>query len=264
MSAREWRLRKATMLKLKMRPAVAVSRWSDGAGKRLFDMVLAALLLVMLGPLMLLIAAVVKMTSRGPVLFRQQRLGRHGESFEIFKFRTMEYEREEMGPPLTTAADTRLTRAGRILRKWKLDELPQLANILRGEMSFVGPRPKLAHLELRRAGTLAVRPGVTGMATLAFRKEELLLEGLSKEQIETFYLETIAPLKVQLDLVYMRRATLGSDLRLILQTGVSVVWPLKKIHFSSREQLLRSNRRFIGSDAPAYGLASSLESRSSI
>lgn len=227
----------AQKFKVRVKPKMAISRWPLSRGKRALDVLMATLLFLLLAPVMLVIAVLVKLTSPGPVLFRQLRLGRNGVPFEILKFRTMAYEREEAGPALTTSEDNRLTAIGRTLRKWKLDEFPQLINILRGEMSFVGPRPKLPHLELQGAGTLVVRPGVTGMATLAFRKEEVLLQGLSQEEIERFYLETIAPLKVQLDLVYMQRATLRSDLRLMLQTGVSVVWPLKHVHFSRREEL---------------------------
>lgn len=263
MSLSEPQIRGARKFKLRTKAKRAISRWSLSPGKRALDVALGTATFLVLAPAMVVIAALVKMTSAGPVLFRQLRLGRGGVPFEILKFRTMAYEREDAGPALTTSEDHRLTAIGRMLRRWKLDEFPQLINILRGEMSFVGPRPKLPHLELEGAGTLAVRPGVTGMATLAFRNEEVLLQGLSHEEIERFYLETIAPLKVELDLVYLQRATLKSDLRLMLQTGVSVVWPLKNVHFSRREELMDPGRvLYAASDLSAYQLAGSLESSS--
>ena len=216
---------------------VKTSHWCSSSTKRVFDFSLAALLFVLLALPMMLIAVLVKLTSIGPVLFRQERLGTDGKRFKILKFRTMEYGRPHPGPALTTAADSRLTWIGGLLRKWKIDEFPQLLNVLRGQMSFVGPRPKVPHLELTGSGILSVRPGITGVATLAFRHEEGLLEGLSPQQIERFYVETIAPLKVQLDLGYIARATFFTDLRLVAQTLVSVFHPLQGIHFSTREQL---------------------------
>lgn len=232
-------LQSARKLKMEKRLLAEASAWSRSRRKRAFDIALGFALLVILAPAMLLIGLAVKLTSRGPVFFRQRRLGGGGVHFEIMKFRTMVFDREDEGPALTASGDSRLTPIGRLLRKWKLDEFPQLFNVLRGEMSFVGPRPKLKHLELKRAGTLAVRPGITGMATVAFRHEEALLEGLSKEQIEEFYVRTIAPLKVQLDMDYIRRATFYSDLLLIAQTALCVILPMRGLHFFRREELLQ-------------------------
>jgi lipopolysaccharide/colanic/teichoic acid biosynthesis glycosyltransferase len=239
-SRRNRRMRRATKGEMH-RPFVAVSRWAVSPYKRGFDIFAAIILLTVLAPLMLLIAFLVKLTSQGPVLFRQRRLGRQGRTFEILKFRTMLHQPSQQGPGLTTIEDSRLTPIGKILRRWKLDEFPQLFNILRGDMGFVGPRPKLPQLELKQGGTLAVRPGVTGVATLAFRHEEALLQGLSQDQIESFYIDTIAPLKVQLDLDYMRRATLYGDLKLILQTVISLFWRSSNLHFRQREELLGLN-----------------------
>ena len=238
---------------------VETSQWCSSSAKRVFDFSLAALLFLLLALPMLLIAVMVKLTSAGPILFRQERLGKDGERFKILKFRTMEYDRAHSGPALTTAGDSRLTWIGSLLRKAKIDEFPQLMNVMRGHMSFVGPRPKVPHLELKRSGILSVRPGITGVATLAFRHEEGLLEGLSHKQIEKFYLETIAPLKVQLDLGYIARATLFTDLKLMLQTLVSVFHPLQGIHFSTREQL-PNERQLLASEKVWQGLAPTFES----
>ena len=255
-------LQSAHKLKLQKWQQVGTSPWSRSRRKRALDIALALTLLVGLAPAMLLIGIAVKLTSRGPVFFRQRRLGYGGVYFEILKFRTMVYDRADAGPALTASGDSRLTLLGSVLRKWKLDEFPQLFNVVRGEMSFVGPRPKLKHLELTGAGTLAVRPGITGMATLAFRHEEALLAGLSRKQIEEFYVRTIAPLKVQLDLDYMRRATFASDLLLMVQTVLSVIVPMPGLHFSNREELVpgAADALVVANEKVWEGLAPTFES----
>jgi lipopolysaccharide/colanic/teichoic acid biosynthesis glycosyltransferase len=147
--------------------------------KRLFDIVFAAVGLVVLSPLLLLVAVAVKVSSRGPVLFRQERIGQGGRAFYIVKFRSMVANAENAGPSITPEGDPRVTRIGRFLRKTKLDELPQLWNVLVGEMSFVGPRPEVPKYvsqytpEQRRV--LELKPGITDLATLEFRKEEEML-----------------------------------------------------------------------------------------
>ena len=198
-----------------------IGQWVHSPWKRLFDFVCAAVLLIPALPLMLLVAIIVKATSRGPVLFSQTRPGRLGKQFRILKFRTMRDNRSENGPMLTRCGDPRLTWIGAKLRKYKVDELPQLFNVLLGQMSFVGPRPQPAKLwnhfhEL--PPVLKVRPGITGAATLAFRHEEELLEPLTAEQVEEFYINALMPLKLRLDLQYLARATFFTDLGLILRT----------------------------------------------
>ena len=200
-----------------------VSKWCHSTYKRILDFLLALGLLLVASPFLLLIGLLTKLSSQGPVLFRQKRLGKNGKPFTIYKFRTMENGPSDWPSNITIVGDPRITAFGRLLRKWKLDELPQLTNVLRGEMAFVGPRPKLPHLELKNAVTLAVRPGITGVATLAFRNEERLLEGLSPQEIEAFYVSTIAPLKVQLDREYLGRASLFTDLKIIYRTVLSVI-----------------------------------------
>ena len=147
--------------------------------KRTFDILVAAIGLVLFAPLFLLIAILIKVDSKGPVFFRQLRIGINFRAFEIYKFRTMVQKAPQLGKPITYGHDSRITRAGRLLRKAKLDELPQLINVLKGEMSFVGPRPEVPqYVELFRRDymeILTVRPGITDLASLKYRDEASLL-----------------------------------------------------------------------------------------
>lgn len=191
---------------------------SKPLSKRLFDVICSALGLLLLSPLLLGVAVWVKLDSSGPVLFRQTRIGRFGVPFTIHKFRTM---RVEAGPLITIGADPRITRAGHALRASKLDELPQLWDVLRGAMSLVGPRPELPkYVELYPAGlreqVLAVRPGITDPASLAFSNEAELLAVASDPERE--YREVILPAKLRLSAGYAADASLRADLRLILHT----------------------------------------------
>lgn len=186
--------------------------------KRLFDVLCAACGLLLLAPLLLLVALWVRLDSAGPALFCQTRVGRFGVPFTIHKFRTM---RVEPGAVITVGVDPRITRAGRLLRASKLDELPQLWDVLRGAMSFVGPRPELAHyVDLyptdMRQRVLAVRPGITDPASLAFSHEAELLAAASDPERE--YREVILPAKLRLSADYAARASLFTDLALILRT----------------------------------------------
>lgn len=191
--------------------------WSLSDGKRVFDLTFAALGLVLFFPLMIVIGVVVAISSPGPVLFRQKRMGRWGTLFTIYKFRTMEAGAEN-GPCITVQGDCRITRVGSILRKFKLDELPQFLNVIKGDMSFIGPRPKLPHHESLH---MPFRPGITGAATLAFRCEEELLRHIPEGELDLFYARTIKPLKAKLDWEYMQRATWWSDLRLLWCTATA-------------------------------------------
>jgi lipopolysaccharide/colanic/teichoic acid biosynthesis glycosyltransferase len=143
-------------------------------------------------------------------------VGRDGVLFTVFKFRTMAIDAQADGPSLTKRGDPRVTRFGGFLRKYKLDELPQLINVLRGDMSLVGPRPKLPHLEVMH---MPFRPGVTGAATLAFRCEEEMLQDIPDEDLEAYYCRMIKPLKAKIDWDYMREATLASDFSLLYETA---------------------------------------------
>jgi lipopolysaccharide/colanic/teichoic acid biosynthesis glycosyltransferase len=164
---------------------------------------------------MLAIAAAIRFTSRGPALFLQERVGHQGRKFTIFKFRTMTHAASDAPHPITTSDNQRCTVIGPFLRRWKLDEVPQLINVLLGHMSLVGPRPKLREFV---AFDLPCRPGITGMATIAFAREQLILARLPKEHLETYIHSAILPAKQRLDSDYMARATFLSDLRLIFNT----------------------------------------------
>lgn len=189
--------------------------------KRLFDIVCAGIGLLLLSPLLLAVAAWVKLDSPGPVMFRQERVGRFGASFRIHKFRTMRVDAPRLGPQITIGDDARITRSGRWLRASKVDELPQLWDVLRGAMSLVGPRPEVPRYvalypaELREL-VLSVRPGITDPASLSFRNESELLA--RAEDPEREYVEVVMPMKLRLAADYVRNASLGGDIRLILAT----------------------------------------------
>lgn len=193
--------------------------------KRAFDVLVSAVALIVLSPLLILLAGAVRLTSQGTALYRARRVGRNGQSFELFKFRSMVADADKHGPGITTRADARITPLGRVLRRSKLDELPQLLNVLRGEMSFVGPRPEdpryvaLYTPEQRRI--LSVRPGITSLASLEYRHEEELLVG---DQWEQQYIHTIMPAKLAIDLRYADHASLLQDLSIITRTVLSLVF----------------------------------------
>lgn len=208
-----------------------VSPWCNSPWKRRWDVFGAILLLIVLLPLMIVVALAVKLTSRGPVLFRQRRPGKDGREFCILKFRTMVDCRRHAGPEVTRAEDPRVTWVGRYLRRWKLDELPQLFNVLFGHMSFVGPRPLATwvwqepSIQTEAECVHSVRPGITSQATLTFRNEEEILAPLSAEDLEEVYMSVIMPLKLRMDLEYLQNAGFASDLRLICKTALRVFNP---------------------------------------
>jgi len=187
--------------------------------KRLFDILCAALGLALLAPLLFLLALWVKLDTPGPVFYRQERVGRHGKPFLIHKFRSM--RTDAPGLQITVGADPRITRSGRFLRASKLDELPQLWDVLRGAMSLVGPRPEVPRYvalypaELR-AIVLSVRPGITDPASLQFRHESELLARAADPERE--YVEVLMPQKLRLACAYVETASLAQDLRIILRT----------------------------------------------
>ena len=189
-------------------------------GKRLFDLVAAGAGLLLLAPVLAVVALAIMLESGPPVFFRQERVGRHGVPFRIWKFRTMVADAERTGGALTIGADPRITSLGRFLRRYKLDELPQLLNVVSGEMSLVGPRPEVARYvagyttEERRV--LALVPGVTDPASLEYRDEASMLAG--RPDPERAYVEEIAPRKIALNLAYAEHATRRSDLGIILRT----------------------------------------------
>ena len=192
-----------------------VSPWSRSASKRVFDCACVLLSLPMLVPIMLAISVAVRLTSNGPALFMQKRVGRHGRTFTILKFRTLVHVFDGAHHPITTSDNQSFTPIGRFLRRWKLDELPQLLNVLAGQMSLVGPRPKLPeHVIL----DLPCRPGITGMATIVFASEETCLGCLPEDQLDAFYHGVVLPAKRKLDADYMEHATFLSDFRILVDS----------------------------------------------
>jgi lipopolysaccharide/colanic/teichoic acid biosynthesis glycosyltransferase len=208
-------------------PADQISPWCVSKFKRTFDFMAGSSLLVLASPAMLVIALLVRVSSTGPILFRQLRVGQGGRGFFLLKFRTMTDRRQEPGPALTQRGDPRVTSIGRFLRKFKLDELPQLINIVCGDMSLVGPRPDVPEyyqaLDSVQRKVLYLRPGATGAATLQFRNEEVLLAQVPQTELVSFYTDTLLPKKIAIDLEYARQATFFSDLSLLSRTITSVL-----------------------------------------
>ena len=193
--------------------------------KRAMDVALSLLALPLAVPLMALIALAVKLDSPGPVWFRQQRVGRAGRLFRIHKFRTM-HVHDGSGPQVTAAGDARITRAGRWLRATKLDELPQLIDVLAGDMSLVGPRPEVPrymalYAEPVRRQILSLRPGITDRAAIEFRDEERLLAAAADP--ERAYVEQVMPIKQRYYLDYVAQRSLGGDLRILWDTARALV-----------------------------------------
>ncbi len=189
--------------------------------KRLFDLVIASAALLLLAPLLLVVAAWIKFDSPGPVFFRQERVGRHGLPFRIHKFRSMRAD-AAAGLPLTVGEDPRITRAGRFIRRTRIDELPQLIDVLQGTMSLVGPRPEVPRYVAHyppglRERALAVKPGITDPVSLDFIDEAALLAAAADPERE--YIERILPLKLQRAADYAESASLATDLRVLLRTA---------------------------------------------
>jgi lipopolysaccharide/colanic/teichoic acid biosynthesis glycosyltransferase len=207
--------------------------------KRVMDIALAATALLLLAPLLVLLAAWIALADPGPVLYGGTRVGRGGKPFRMLKFRTMVVNAEKIGPSSTSGDDPRITAPGRMLRRFKLDELPQLLNVLRGDMSIVGPRPQVQwavdlYSEEERH-LLSVRPGITDFASLKFRNEAEILRGSADPDRD--YLLKIAPLKIELGLHYVRNPSLATDVKIILATALSIVgidpaWSLPRRNFS--------------------------------
>jgi lipopolysaccharide/colanic/teichoic acid biosynthesis glycosyltransferase len=188
--------------------------------KRLFDIVVSAVACAMLSPVMLLVALLVKSTSLGPILFLQERVGKNFRRFKIYKFRTMIPDAPNLGGVITIGEDPRITKVGRVLRMTKIDELPQLFNVLLGDMSFVGPRPEAPkYVEMFRDDyeeILTVRPGVTDLASIKYRDEAAVLG--QAEDSEREYIERVLPEKIQFAKEYVRRSSLWFDLAVIFRT----------------------------------------------
>ncbi len=191
--------------------------------KRIFDLLFSFFGLLFLSLPFLLISFFIKLESKGPVFFRQWRVGKDGKRFRIFKFRTM---RNTEGLQVTIKDDVRITRVGRVLRRYKLDELPQLMNVLRGEMSLVGPRPEVPRYVERYTAeqrkVLQVKPGITDLASLQYLNESEMLN--NDEDVETEYLLTVMPEKLKLNLRYIEQSSLWGDCKLIWRTIFRVLF----------------------------------------
>jgi len=194
---------------------VRQSSWSQSGTKRLFDFLCVLLALPLLVPIYLAIAIAVRLTSSGPVLFLQKRVGRNGKLFTILKFRTLAHSEDAAHHAVTTTENQRFTPVGPFLRRLKLDELPQLLNVLVGDMSLVGARPKLPE---HQVSDLQYRPGITGAATYAFAREEKVLARIPKQYLDTYYYTVILPTKRRLDEEYMSHATFRTDLKIIVNS----------------------------------------------
>ena len=193
--------------------------------KRLFDIVFSAIGLILISPMLLIISVIIKREDRGPIFYRGKRVGKSNKSFKIYKFRTMVVNAENLGGSSTSNEDSRITRIGRYIRKYKLDELPQLINVLKGEMSFVGPRPEVQmYVDIftdEESAILTVCPGITDWASLWNSDEGSLLAGSSDP--EKTYMEKIRPGKIRLQLKYVREHSFLIDLKIIFQTLRTIV-----------------------------------------
>ncbi len=189
-------------------------------GKRLFDIAAATFGIVILLPLYVFIAIWIKLSSKGPVFYLQKRVGKDFKEFELYKFRSMVVDAERVGPGVTSSDDPRITKVGKFLRNSKLDELPQLFNVLKGDMSLVGPRPELQKFvdyekeSYRRV--LTIKPGITDNAAIEFRDEEQIMS--QYEDKEKAYLAIILPQKIKLYNEYIEHISFGNDIKLILKT----------------------------------------------
>lgn len=194
-----------------------------GRARRTLDLGLTTFALLCGAPVLLLVALTVRATSRGPVIFRQVRVGAGGRPFTLYKFRTM--RTDTVGPEITTARDDRVTRLGRLLRATSIDELPQLVNVLRGHMTLVGPRPETVALAVRYSGPDMVvfryRPGLTGLAQVRHRDSQALPTNV--DDVETVYLTRLVPMRVALDMEYLADPSMGRTLKVILETAAHLL-----------------------------------------
>ena len=193
--------------------------------KRFFDVIVSLLLIVLLSPVFLCLALFIKMDSKGAVLFRQVRVTQYGKRFRIFKFRTMVENAEQLGTQVTTQSDIRVTKIGKILRKYRLDELPQLLNILCGDMSFVGTRPEVEKYVERYTdemkATLLLPAGVTSKASIRYKDEEQLLQ--SAKNADETYVEKVLPEKMKYNLEMLENYSFFYDIKIMLMTVIEVV-----------------------------------------
>jgi len=197
--------------------------------KRVFDFISSLSALVFLSPFLLIVSILIKLDSKGPIFFRQKRIGKDGRIFRIYKFRTMVQNAEKIGDKITKGNDPRITKIGKILRRYEIDEIPTLINVLKGEMSIVGPRPEIPKFLQYYSGKyrkiLSVRPGMTDLGTLKFRDEAKYLKNGNAEET---YIKRILPKKLNLYLEYVNNMGFIYDLKIIFKT-FSLIFRQKKI-----------------------------------
>ncbi len=207
-----------------MQSGKSLNNMVDDFLRRSVDIMASLIGVVVLFPLFILVGIAIKWDSPGPVFYRARRVGRYGREFRLWKFRTMVADAESQGPGITASGDSRITRVGHFLRRTKIDELPQLVNVLLGDMSLVGPRPEdpryVALYTSEQRKILEVRPGITSAASLAYRHEEQLLSGDDWEEV---YRNQVLPDKLAIDLNYLEHRTFLSDIQLIFRTIIAVV-----------------------------------------
>lgn len=190
-------------------------------GKRFFDIVASLGGLIILSPVFIVVGSLIKLDSRGPVFFRQLRVGLNGKTFYIHKFRTMRIQAEQLGLQITVGNDSRITKIGKILRKYKLDELPQLIDVLQGTMSIVGPRPEVPkyvaqYPESTKALVLSVKPGITDEASIKFKDENEILGKSANAEYD--YVHKVLPTKLEFQISYVKNASFINDVKIIFQT----------------------------------------------
>lgn len=197
--------------------------------KRIFDIIFSLLLLILLLPVLVLLAIAIKIDSKGPVFYRQERITKNGKSFRIFKFRTMVQNADKIGSLVTVGNDSRITRIGKVIRKIRLDELPQLINILKGEMSFVGTRPEVKKYVEKYTdemmATLLMPAGVTSYASIMYKDEDEVISNLQKsgKTVDEIYIKDVLPEKMKYNLEYIRKFSFGYDIRLCFKTVIGVL-----------------------------------------
>ena len=189
-------------------------------GKRLFDIIATTIGMLLLAPIMLIIILWIKFSSEGPLLYVQKRVGKNFKEFDLYKFRSMVVDADRNGLSITSGDDSRITKVGKIIRRTKIDELPQLFNVLKGDMSLVGPRPEVMKFVAQKKEeyikVLSVKPGITDTAAIEFRDEESIMEQYDDK--EDAYIKYVLPRKIKLYYMYIENITFVNDVRLILQT----------------------------------------------
>lgn len=209
--------------------------------KRVFDFILALILLIVLSPIMLGIALAIKLTDRGPVFYRQVRITQYGKEFRIFKFRTMVMNADKIGSQVTVGDDPRITKVGKRIRKLRLDEIPQLLNVLSGEMSFVGTRPEVGkyveEYSNEMLATLLLPAGITSEASIEFKDEDKILNGV--DNVDKVYVEEVLPIKMIYNIDYIKKFNVWNDFKLMINTALAVTGreKSKKVYTENNQKL---------------------------